>query len=241
MYFNFNHWNRNPDRRIYQYFLLAPLFCFIACSFERRIPLGIYEEFVGFDMALFESEELLFKENGRFEYFFHSDDLGSSRYGSGIYFEKNHKLYLEFKEGKLPVSLAIKNNQKVVGDTLVYGFKTIYLSKHNDSICISAVNITVYCKNGSLHQTISDDSGSATLKIPAKALPIKLRVEHAGFNALREDIEPISTKYKIILNPAYGATIQAGSTMEFDILKIGSNHIKLKRDRKKIKFVRSYK
>ncbi|MTI32577.1 hypothetical protein [Xanthovirga aplysinae] len=189
--------------------LLSFLLFFSNCTHKIITP-GNYSEKFEKDIISFESEGYIFRDNGRFEYYFSSDMLSSSKYGAGNYMIKNNKLLLEFTDKLEPkVNSSGKARPILVEDTAQIHYQLEVVADTGESL--PGANILLMDENRQLiAKQLSDLQGKAEFKLLKNQNPISLRVEFNGLEPFELNLEEEKSFHfniKLVSKMKYGTQI----------------------------------
>lgn len=186
-----------------------------ACATSKRLATGDYSETRGPNVILFSGRELCLNPDQTFTYAHWSDDISSSRYGTGTYWFTHKKLRLVF-ENTIPSKIETQSIPLVVRpDSIVLTF--LVQSLENPAIAVPLAGVTILARTASLPivGVATDATGHATLRLGRSGQSAMLAVSSVGFLTWQQACPAGNTAYKLQLPMDLGTPYEAGIVKEF--------------------------
>lgn len=186
-----------------------------ACATSKRLAAGNYSETRGPNVILFSGRELRLNPDQTFTYAYWSDDISSSRYGTGMYQFTHKKLRLVFENTVLPKIETQFIPLTVRPDSIVLTF--LVQSLENPSTALPLVGATIVPRTTSppIVGVTTDGTGHATLRLAQSGHSAILAVSSTGFLTWQQACPAGNTDYKLQLPADLGTPYEAGVVKEF--------------------------
>ncbi|MBD2721616.1 carboxypeptidase-like regulatory domain-containing protein [Hymenobacter armeniacus] len=207
-----------------------------ACAGSRELALGDYRETHGPGVVLWTAKHLRLLPGQAFEYDMSSDDLASGKNGAGTYQRQGHTLELIFNGQPLVRASTVRLHSLPTASDSV---RLTFAVRQADAwdVLQPAAGVSVVVRDQQGHpkaQVQTDSAGWAEVLLPRAWYPCTLSVSSIGYQPLQQDAPPSSTAYQVSLQPSAGRLYDAGSRLEFKVVRQTSSQLVLRQGAEKI-------
>jgi hypothetical protein len=188
-----------------------------SCVAPIKLATGSYEELNEPGVIAFTGRTLHLNPNHTFFYTYRSDDLASSKYGTGTYQLAYQKLRLVFGNTAQPVAQVQAFPLAARPDSLVLTF--LVQSLEDSVIAVPLAEATIVARAASTPAVgvTTDAMGRATLRLARAALPSMLAISHVGFSTWQQACPASDAVYVIKLTLNRGTPYEVGTVKELRV------------------------
>jgi hypothetical protein len=190
-----------------------------SCVGPIKLATGSYEELNEPGVIAFTGRTLHLNPDHTFFYTYWSDDLASSKYGTGTYQLAHQKLRLVFGNTAQPVAQVQAFPLAARPDSLVLTF--LVQSLEDSVVAVPLAEATIVARAASTPAVgvgvTTDAMGRATLRLARAALPSMLAISHVGFSTWQQACPASDAFYVIKLTLDRGTPYEVGTVKELRV------------------------
>jgi hypothetical protein len=188
-----------------------------SCVAPTKLETGSYEELNEPGVIAFTGRTLHLNPNHTFFYTYRSDDLASSKYGTGTYQLAHQKLRLVFGNTAQPVAQVQAFPLATRPDSLVLAFLVQSLEDSVVAVPLAEATIVARAASTPAVGVTTDAMGRATLRLARAALPSMLAISHVGFSTWQQACPASDAVYVIKLTLDRGTPYEVGTVKELRV------------------------